>query len=113
MLLLKKMYSWDMICKTANVSDEQVTERFLNTALYATFCATPGQDQRSEIPPDEALLVPSEEEIKSRWPGMSPEQVQSIAEDYDWERDRLGEFNLEDAFSRIRDLAQHDIWSEQ
>lgn len=102
-----------MVCKTANVSDEQLTERFLNTALYATFYVTLAQDERSEISPDEALLVPSEDEIRSRWPGMSPDQVQSIAEDYDWERDRLGEFNLEDAYSRVRDLAQHNLRSGQ
>ncbi|KIL69792.1 hypothetical protein M378DRAFT_69338 [Amanita muscaria Koide BX008] len=102
---------WDSIRKTANISDRELTLRYRSTALYATLCAII-QDENADIPyvsPDEALIIPSSIEIVSRWPGMSAEQVEAIVQDYDFERDQLGDYDLNDVYHRVRELAEEDV----
>jgi nuclear pore complex protein Nup133 len=58
-------------------------------------------------------MIPSTEEIVSRWPGMSPEQVESMIRDYNSEQDRLGELDLEDIFLRVHELAVNGVEEDE
>jgi nuclear pore complex protein Nup133 len=60
------------------------------------------------ISPSEALVLPSKEEIMSRWPGLSTEQVESLIMDYMFEHDQLEEFQLDDVYVRIKELVESD-----
>ncbi|KAK2466879.1 hypothetical protein APHAL10511_001137 [Amanita phalloides] len=102
---------WDSIRQTTNISDNELTERYRNTALYATL-STILRDGETGIPnvtPDEALMIPSDAEITSRWPGMSVEQLEAMGRDYEFERDELGDYDLNDVYHRVRELATEDI----
>lgn len=44
----------------------------------------------------------------SRWPGLSTEQVESLIMDYIFEQDRLGGFQLDDVYVRIKELVESD-----
>jgi nuclear pore complex protein Nup133 len=99
----KPVISWAAILKTTDISDEVLTERYRGTALYFTlFSGTPS------IPPSEALVLPSKEEILSRWPGLSAEQLESLLMDYIFEQDRLEGFQLDDVDVRIKELVESD-----
>ncbi|KAJ7172457.1 methyltransferase type 11 [Mycena filopes] len=96
---------WDAIRRTANVSDHQLNERFRATALYATLSVVLAMDSAPEgydTSPDAAL-------IKSRWPGLSSEQVGALLQDYMLECDQLGDLDLNDVYERIRELAAHAL----
>ena len=111
--------SWSTIRKTTNVSDIEVSERLKSTALYSVLCIqlprtrnenNKQASEESEIGPDEALEIPTQEELISRWPGMSPEQLETIVNDYTFEMDTLGELELdEELFLRVKELAAQDI----
>ncbi|TFK76396.1 hypothetical protein BDN72DRAFT_755585 [Pluteus cervinus] len=107
---------WEMIRKTANVTDVELNQRFQSTALFATLCSVlmrEDQPEGYETTPDVALIVPSPTEITSRWPGTAPEHVDALIEDYNMECDRLGDLDLNDVYHRIRELAaQQIIWQE-
>jgi len=94
---------WASILRTTDVSDAALTERYRGTALYFTFCS--GAPSTS---PGEALMLPSKEEIVSRWPGLSTEQVETLMMDYTSEQDQLGEIILDDVYVRIRELVESD-----
>ncbi|KAJ7774888.1 hypothetical protein B0H16DRAFT_78349 [Mycena metata] len=103
---------WDAIRRTANVSDHQLNERFRATALYATLSVVLSMENAPEgydTSPDVALMIPTEAEITSRWPGLSSEQVGALLQDYTLECDRLGELDLNDVYERIRELAAHAV----
>ncbi|KAJ7046830.1 hypothetical protein C8F04DRAFT_1227029 [Mycena alexandri] len=103
---------WDAIRRTANVSDHQLNERFQATALYATLSVVLSMENAPEgydTSPDVALVIPTEAEITSRWPGLSSEQVGALLQDYMLECDRLGELDLNDVYERIRELAAHAV----
>lgn len=53
-------------------------------------------------------MLPSKEEIVSRWPGLSTEQVETLMMDYTSEQDQLGEIILDDVYVRIRELVESD-----
>ncbi|KAF8798054.1 hypothetical protein BYT27DRAFT_7203757 [Phlegmacium glaucopus] len=94
---------WSVILKTTDVSDAALTERYRGTALYFTlFSGVPSKS------PGEALMLPSKEEIVSRWPGLSTEQVESLITDYTFEQDQLGEIKLDDVYVRIKELVESD-----
>ncbi|KAF8625778.1 hypothetical protein AX15_005170 [Amanita polypyramis BW_CC] len=100
---------WDSIRKTTNISDNELTKRYRNTGLYITLSTILREE--TEIPymtPDEALMTPPLAEIASRWPGMSAEQVEAIGRDYDFERDKLGDYDLNDVHHRVRELTMED-----
>lgn len=59
--------------------------------------------------PDVALVIPTETEITSRWPGLSSEQVDRLLQDYALECDKLGELDLNDVYERVRELAAREI----
>ncbi|KAJ3744726.1 Non-repetitive/WGA-negative nucleoporin C-terminal-domain-containing protein [Lentinula detonsa] len=104
---------WKAIQKTSGVGDAELSQRFRQTALYSTFLdilSRPDEDVDGfEIDPDLALVVPTVEEISSRWPGLPQDQVERIHDDYEIECDKLGDFELEEAYSRVRELAEIDI----
>lgn len=83
--------------------------------MYATLSATlrEGEGGTPSVTPDEALITPSDAEIASRWPGMSAEQLEAIGRDYDFERDKLGDYDLNDVYHRVRELAAEDIAWQQ
>ena len=95
--------SWAAILKTTDVSDAALTERYRGTALYFTLFSG-----AATISPGEALMLPSKEEIVSRWPGLSTEQVESLIMDYTFEQDQLGEIKLDDVHVRIKELVESD-----
>ncbi|KAK0500496.1 hypothetical protein EDD18DRAFT_1307884 [Armillaria luteobubalina] len=86
---------WNTIRQTANVSDNELSERFRGTALYTTFYVS--------------LIIPTVDEISSRWSGMPADEVESVAQDYTFECDTLGELELNDVYYRIRELAEQDL----
>ncbi|XP_006458086.1 hypothetical protein AGABI2DRAFT_216285 [Agaricus bisporus var. bisporus H97] len=109
---------WNAIRKTVNVSDAELSERFKRTALYSVLSIQLPRnkaDEELEIKPDEALGIPTQEEVASRWPGMSPEQSEAVINDYINEMDALGELELdEELFIRVRELAGQDaVWDEE
>ncbi|KAJ7774554.1 hypothetical protein DFH07DRAFT_102982 [Mycena maculata] len=103
---------WDAIRRTANVSDHELNERFQATALYATLSVVLAMESPPEgydTSPDVALVIPTEAEITSRWPGLSSEQVNALVQDYTLECDKLGELDLNDVYERVRELAAHAV----
>ncbi|KAK0450161.1 Non-repetitive/WGA-negative nucleoporin C-terminal-domain-containing protein [Armillaria borealis] len=103
---------WNTIRQTANVSDSELSERFRGTALYATFChilTQPDQPDGYETIPDVSLIIPTVDEVSSRWPGMPADEVESIVQDYTFECDTLGDLELNDVYYRIRELAEQDL----
>jgi len=105
--------SWETLQKTADVSDDELNSRYQGTALYSTLCTVLERDDGPIVQPSEALMIPSTEEIMSRWPGMSPEQVESLIRDYNSEQDRLGELDLEDIFLRVHELAVSEVEEDE
>jgi nuclear pore complex protein Nup133 len=61
------------------------------------------------ILPDAAVVVPTLAEITSRWPGMSPDQVEALVHDYNLEYNELSQLDLNDVYHRVRELAMQDI----
>ncbi|KAK0469814.1 Non-repetitive/WGA-negative nucleoporin C-terminal-domain-containing protein [Desarmillaria tabescens] len=103
---------WNTIRQTANVSDSELSERFRSTALYATFChilTQTDQPDGYETIPDVSLIIPTADEVSSRWPGMPADEVESIVQDYIFECDTLGDLELNDVYYRIRELAEQDL----
>ncbi|KAF7363465.1 Methyltransferase type 11 [Mycena sanguinolenta] len=103
---------WDSIRRTANVSDHQLNERFKATALYATLSVVLAMESPPEgydTGPDVALVIPTETEITSRWPGFSSEQVDALLQDYRLECDKLGDLDINDVYERVRELAAHAV----
>ncbi|KAK0204765.1 hypothetical protein DFS33DRAFT_1322617 [Desarmillaria ectypa] len=103
---------WNTIRQTANVSDNELSERFRGTALYATFChilTQTDQPDGYETIPDVSLIIPTADEVSSRWSGMPADEVESIMQDYTFECDTLGDLELNDVYYRIRELAEQDL----
>ncbi|PPR00501.1 hypothetical protein CVT24_005524 [Panaeolus cyanescens] len=96
---------WESIQKTDGVSDEELISRYQSTALFYTLLSL-DLDTIPAVDPSESLVVPTLEEITSRWPGMSGDQVEMLQGDYAWEQDTLGELLLEDIYMRIQELAE-------
>ncbi|THH33962.1 hypothetical protein EUX98_g282 [Antrodiella citrinella] len=95
---------WIRIQQTAEVTDEEVNNRFRNTAL-STVLQNLHNDQ-FHVRPAEAKVVPSSEEIASRWPGLPADEVEALYQDYLWERDRLEELGVdEEVYERVKELA--------
>jgi len=104
--------NWDVIKKTSGVSDAQLNDRFQSTALVATLAVILPKRHQPEgyiLSPSQALAVPSLAELSSRWPGMSPEQIETLREDYQEESDLLAEYDLAEAFNRAREVVLDEM----
>lgn len=45
---------------------------------------------------------------------MSPDQIEAIVQDYNLECDKLGDFDLNDVYYRVRELAASDVtWRDE
>jgi nuclear pore complex protein Nup133 len=101
-----------MIRQTVNVSDAEINERFRATALFAVLqVASRERDDEASfvvLQPENALLPPTLEEVESRWPGLTPDQVESLQAGYAEESDRLQALALEDVYDRVREIAQEN-----
>ena len=63
------------------------------------------------LSPEEALQVPTADEIASRWPGMHAEEVKLLSDDYEGEKFELAALKLEDVVDRVRELVAEDgMW---
>ncbi|KAH9079551.1 Non-repetitive/WGA-negative nucleoporin C-terminal-domain-containing protein [Lactarius deliciosus] len=104
--------NWDVIKETSGVSDAQLNDRFRSTALFAALSATLPKRHQPEgyiLSPNQALAVPSLAELSSRWPGMSPEQIEALREDYQEESDLLAGYDLSEAFGRAREVVLDEM----
>ncbi|KAI0306443.1 Non-repetitive/WGA-negative nucleoporin C-terminal-domain-containing protein [Multifurca ochricompacta] len=104
--------NWDTIKKTSGVSDTQLNDRFRSTALVTALSATLSKRHQPEgytLSPSQALAVPSSTELSSRWPGMSPEQIEGLVEDYQEESALLTEYDLSEAFGRAREVVLDEM----
>ncbi|KAI0273769.1 Non-repetitive/WGA-negative nucleoporin C-terminal-domain-containing protein [Gloeopeniophorella convolvens] len=105
---------WDNIKKTSGVSDAQLNDRFRSTALVATLSATLPKRHQPEgyiLSPNQATTVPTLGELSSRWPGMPPEQIEALLEDYKAESALLVDYDLTDSFGRAREVVLDEmIW---
>ena len=111
-IALTSSISWDTIKKTSGVSDDQLKERLRSTALVSALSATLPKRHQPEgyiLPPNQALAVPSLAELSSRWPGMSPEQIEALHEDYQEESSLLAEYDLAEGFGRAREVVLDEM----
>jgi len=91
-----------------DVTDLELNNKFRNTALYAALRSTPTYI----LEPSTALAIPSITEISSRWPGMPPEQVEAMENDYRVESERLRLWGLDNDFIRVGELAAADAMEQ-
>jgi len=102
-------YSWKTIGITANVPDAELSRRYQNTAFYVTLLEILPRGLEPEGP-DVALMIPTVEEISSRWPGMPQDQIARIVEDYEDEQNVLGELDvLHSIHHRVLELAVEEL----
>lgn len=107
------LYSWPKIRKTVNITDSQLIQKFRNTALYQTvkdsLTREEGSAEKALLPLEEAAIIPTLEELQSRWPGHSTDQIQVIMRDYEAERKRLAELDLQPIIERVKELAIQEL----
>ncbi|KAI0094031.1 Non-repetitive/WGA-negative nucleoporin C-terminal-domain-containing protein [Irpex rosettiformis] len=106
---------WNQIRQTVGITDDEVTSRFRRTAFHDALMATTGNEHSPEgyvLLPSDALPVPTQAEVASRWPGIPPDDVAALAKDYESESQELANLRLEDVVDRVRELANEDMqWS--
>ncbi|KAF9533020.1 hypothetical protein CPB83DRAFT_903494 [Crepidotus variabilis] len=100
---------WETLQKTSDVSDDDLNARYQETALYSILVSALQREDGPLVQPSEALIIPTPEEMASRWPGMSTDQIEALGGDYISEQDRLGDLELDDVFTRIHELAAHAV----
>ena len=107
------LYSWPKIRKTVNITDTQLIQKFRNTALYQTvkdsLTREEGGAEKALLPLEEAAIIPTLEELQSRWPGHSTDQIHAIMRDYEAERKRLAELDLQPIIERVKELAIQEL----
>jgi nuclear pore complex protein Nup133 len=94
------------------VTDAELNDRFQRTALYASLKSIlPKRSQRAgcDLPPPQALGVPTATEIAARWPTMDAEGVAAVLQSYQSESERVGKLGLEHVYDRVKELVEHDI----
>jgi len=95
---------WDSIRRTADVTDDELTAKYQNTALYATLACGP----KYVLEPNRALAIPSTTDITSRWPGLPPDQVENMEKGFAMESDALKDLGLENDYKRVKELVAQD-----
>lgn len=101
-------FSWNQIRQTANIPDAEINDRFRRTALYAALQATTQGISSIILDPAQTQVIPSLEEIQSRWQGAPAEEIADIRKDYEndaWEVEAL---KLEDVFARVKEIVNED-----
>ncbi|CCM02415.1 uncharacterized protein FIBRA_04513 [Fibroporia radiculosa] len=102
---------WNVLRQTANVPDAELNMRFRNTALYAALQATSRAHSTPKgyiSTPVEALEVPDQSEIALRWPGISPDEVEGIEQDYLLESKYLADLEMDSTFESMVGLVKED-----
>lgn len=97
-------FSWDLIRQTVDVTDDELTGKYQNTALYTTLACGP----KYVLEPSRALGIPSTTDITSRWPGLPPDQVEALEKDFSTESAALGSLKLENDYKRVKELVAQD-----
>ena len=97
---LTSSVSWDSIRQTVGVTDDDLTAKYQNTALYATLACGP----KYVLEPDRALTIPSTANIESRWPGLPPDQIEAVERDFETESRMLEGLKLENDYKRVKEL---------
>lgn len=87
-----------------DVTDDELTAKYQNTALYATLACGP----KYVLEPSRALAIPSTADIASRWPGLPPDQVEATERDFATETRALEGLELENDYKRVRELVAQD-----
>jgi len=87
-----------------DVTDDELTEKYQNTALYATLACGP----KYVLEPSRALAIPSHTDIASRWPGLPPDQVEAVERDFATEGRILEDLKLENDYKRVKELVAQD-----
>jgi nuclear pore complex protein Nup133 len=88
-----------------------LNQRFRRTALFSVLqiaardSANGGHARFVILRPEQALQPPTMEEIASRWPGLTPEQVEAMQQDYLGESEGLHHLRLDDVFERVKEIA--------
>lgn len=97
-----------------------LNEKYKSTALYAAFrkllqMRTDPELLEKDCTPEEVLPPPTNEEIVSRWSGMSEDEVDAMAGDYREESEMLQRQleQLTGVHKDILELARHDaMWGD-
>ena len=58
---------------------------------------------------DDAVLLPTEEELASRWPGHSEDQIAELLADYREEKRRLEDMDLQPIVERVKELVVQEM----
>lgn len=87
-----------------DVTDDELTAKYHNTALYATLSCGP----KYVLEPTRALVTPSTADIASRWPGLPPDQVEAMEKDFATESSILEGLDLENDYGRVTELVAQD-----
>lgn len=87
-----------------DVTDDELTAKYQNTALYATLACGP----KYVLEPNRALATPSTTDIESRWPGLPLDQVEAMERDFTTESRTLEGLGLEYDYKRVAELITQD-----
>jgi len=87
-----------------DVTDDELTTKYQNTALYATLACGP----KYVLEPSGAIATLSTTDITSRWPGLPPDQVEAMERDFVAESSILEGFKLENDYKRVGELVAQD-----
>jgi nuclear pore complex protein Nup133 len=104
--------SWRDIRQTANTTDAQLTAKFKKTSLFSTVrdAFEAEDDQKANILPlDEAAVLPTQNELASRWSGYSNEQIAELLRDYQEEKRRLEDMDLLPIVERVKELVLQEM----
>ncbi|TFY72665.1 hypothetical protein EVG20_g323 [Dentipellis fragilis] len=103
---------WNFIRHTSGVTDAELNERYRNSALFAVLAQTQfklHQPAGYILMPSESLLVPTDEEIVSHWPGMSAEEREALVSEFLVESSQVQNYDLADVFARTRELVMESV----
>ncbi|KZT09491.1 uncharacterized protein LAESUDRAFT_646564 [Laetiporus sulphureus 93-53] len=102
---------WEKLRRTINLTDAEVNAQYRSTALYAALQTTIGQQQKPKgliLSPSEATEISAMSDITIRWPVLSPPDAERLYNEYQQERQRLLDLNLEMVFENVRQLVLDD-----
>ncbi|KAA1471121.1 hypothetical protein DENSPDRAFT_837049 [Dentipellis sp. KUC8613] len=103
---------WNFIRHTSGVTDAELNERYRNSALFTVLAQTQfklHQPAGYILMPSESLLVPTDEEIVSHWPGMSSEEREALVSEFLTESTQVQNYDLADVFARTRELVMESV----